>query len=132
MKKKREMNENSLKNLKKFSKDYQPSPERKSEGQLKANAERKTMKATLDYLLEKEITNSKGEKATTKEAIMTATIKKALHGDIKAIQFIRDTIGETPVAKQEILSANLNMQKIFITDEQKKEVDKHIEDIING
>lgn len=63
---------------------------------------KKTMRELLDYLLEKEITNKKGEKATTKEAILVAAIKKAIAGDIKALQFIRDTIGEMPVVKQEV------------------------------
>ena len=89
------MNEESLKNLqkgKKFSAENQPSPEAKSKGQ----KEKKTMRELLDYLLEKEITNKKGEKATTKEAILVAAIKKAIAGDMKAIEFIRDTVGENP------------------------------------
>lgn len=64
--------------------------------------EKKTMRELLDYLLEKEITNKKGEKATTKEAILVSAIKKAIEGDIRALQFIRDTIGEMPVVKQEV------------------------------
>lgn len=67
---------------------------------------KKTMRELLDYLLEKEITNKKGEKATTKEAILVAAIKKAIEGDIKALQFIRDTIGEMPVVKQEVSGIN--------------------------
>lgn len=67
---------------------------------------KKTMRELLDYLLEKEITNKKGEKATTKEAILVAAIKKAIAGDIKALQFIRDTIGEMPVVKQEVSGIN--------------------------
>lgn len=63
---------------------------------------KKTMRELLDYLLEKEITNKKGEKATTKEAILVSAIKKAIEGDIRALQFIRDTIGEMPVVKQEV------------------------------
>ena len=93
--------------------------------------ERKTMKEMLNYLLSKEITNNKGEKATTLEAMMTATIKKAIQGDVRACQFIRDTIGEIPVAKQEILSANLTMQKIYVTKDQEKQANEHIEGVIN-
>lgn len=64
--------------------------------------EKKTMREMLDYLLEKEITNNKGEKATTLEAMLTATIKKAIQGDIRAVEFIRDTTGQKPAEKQEI------------------------------
>lgn len=56
--------------------------------------ERKTMKEMLSYLLEKEIENKKGEKATTLEAISVSMIKQALNGNVKAFEVIRDTIGE--------------------------------------
>lgn len=57
---------------------------------------RKTMKAMLEILLEKEITNAKGEKATTQEAITVSLIKQALKGNVKAFEIIRDTMGEKP------------------------------------
>lgn len=97
-----------------------------------AKRAKKTMKEMLKYLLEQEISNKKGEKATTLEAIMLAQIKEAMKGNTKAAQFVRDTIGEMPTVKQEIVAANLNMQKIFITKEDVKKADKHIEDYING
>lgn len=100
MAKKRAMNEQDKINLakgKKFSKENQPSSEAKSKGHQK----RKTMREMLDYLLSKEITNKQGEKATTLEAVMVATIKKAMSGDTRAVQFIRDTIGEMPTQKIE-------------------------------
>lgn len=55
---------------------------------------KKTMKEMLNYLLEKEIENKKGEKATTLEAISVSMIKQALSGNVKAFEIIRDTIGE--------------------------------------
>jgi hypothetical protein len=64
--------------------------------------EKKTMKEMLDYLLEKEIANKSGEKASTQEAISIALIKQALNGNVKAYEVIRDTIGEKPTEKQEI------------------------------
>lgn len=62
-----------------------------------ARRARKTMREVLDYLLKKEITNSKGEKAVTIEAICVAQISQALKGNTKAFKEIRDTIGEMPV-----------------------------------
>lgn len=59
-----------------------------------ARRARKTMKEMLDYLLTKEVKNRKGEKATTLEAISVALINKAVKGDTKAFEVIRDTIGE--------------------------------------
>lgn len=111
---------------KKFSKDNQPSPEAKSRGHQK----RKTMREMLDYLLSKELTNKQGEKATTLEAVMVATIKKALTGDTRAAEFIRDTLGEKPTDKQEI-TGGLEIQKVFITEKEQQQTDKHIDDVIN-
>lgn len=109
MVKKRRMNEESLKNLKKgkqFSKDYQPSPEAKSQGQKNA----KTFRDMLEILLEKEITNKAGEKATTQEAISISLIKKAMSGDVRAFEVIRDTIGQKPQDKIETTQTVMNIQ----------------------
>ena len=81
---KRGQNEESLKNLakgKRFSKENQPTPKAKSVGKQK----RKSMKEMLNYLLEKEITNKAGEKASTLEAISVSMIKQALNGNVKAV-----------------------------------------------
>lgn len=80
---------------------------------------KKTMRELLDYLLEKEITNKKGEKATTKEAILVSAIKKAIEGDIRALQFIRDTIGEMPKQVHEVENKGIN---IFVADEKHKKM----------
>ena len=102
---KRGQNEESKKNLlkgKKFSKENQPSPEAKSAGKQR----RKSMKEMLDYLLEKEITNKQGEKATTLEAITLSLIKQGLNGNVKAFEVIRDTIGKKPKYINEVINRN--------------------------
>lgn len=119
MAKKRAMNEQDKINLakgKKFSKENQPSSEAKSKGHQK----RKTMREMLDYLLEKELTSKNGEKATTLEAMMTAMIKQGLNGNVKAVEFIRDTTGQKPTEKVEATNAT-----ITVTDE------KTIESVMN-
>ena len=119
MAKKRAINEQDKINFakgKKFSKDNQPSPEAKSRGHQK----KKTMREMLDYLLEKELTNKNGEKATTLEAMMTAMIKQGLNGNVKAVEFIRDTTGQKPTEKVEATNAT-----ITVTDE------KTIESVMN-
>lgn len=119
MAKKRAMNEQDKINLakgKKFSKENQPSPEAKSRGHQK----KKTMREMLDYLLEKELTSKNGEKATTLEAMMTAMIKQGLNGNVKAVEFIRDTTGQKPTEKVEATNAT-----ITVTDE------KTIESVMN-
>lgn len=67
----------------------------------KAQAKARTFAETLRKLLEMELTNSKGEKVSTREAITTAIIKKALTGDRGAFAEIRDTVGERPVEQVE-------------------------------
>lgn len=88
-----------------------------------ARRAKKTMKQMLDYLLEKEISNSKGEKASTQEAICVAMINQALKGNVKAWSEIRDTIGEMP--KQNI---NLDTQGLIVQ-VANEETKKIIEDV---
>jgi hypothetical protein len=89
----------------------------------KARAEKikakKTMKEMLDYLLEKEIANKNGDKASTQEAITIALIKEALKGNVKAFEVIRDTIGEKPTEKQETV---VKVKDIKYQKEQMKEI----------
>ena len=59
---------------------------------------KKTMKQMLDYLLEKNIKTNKGDMSTL-EAIMVSMIAKASKGDVRATEFIRDTIGQKPSDK---------------------------------
>jgi hypothetical protein len=84
--------------------------------------ERKTMRAMLEMLMEKEITNAKGEKATTQEAITVSLIKQALKGNVKAFEIIRDTMGEKPDAP--IININQAVQV------NKKDIDDAV-NIIN-
>lgn len=74
-----------------------------------AKRRRKTMREMLDYLLEKELTNKNGEKATTLEAMMTAIIKQGLNGNVKAVEFIRDTTGQKPTEKVEATNATITV-----------------------
>ena len=95
-------NPNSRANLKvltpKQAREYGSKGGKKS-AQVQAKA--RTFAETLKTLLEIELTNSKGEKVTTREAITTALIKKALSGDRAAFAEIRDTVGERPIEQVE-------------------------------
>ena len=95
---------------------------------------KKTMKEMLDYLLEKEIENQKtGEKVTCREAMLSSMIKKAIKGDVKACQFVRDTIGEAPVTKTELTGKDgvPFVQKVFVTEQDMKEIDEKIDNLID-
>lgn len=66
---------------------------------------KKTMKQMLDYLLEKNIKTNKGNMSTL-EAIMVSMIAKASKGDVRATEFIRDTIGQKPTEKSMFVDNN--------------------------
>ena len=100
--------------------------ERGAKGGKKSGEKRrelKTMRQMLNYLLEKDITNKQGEKATTLEAVMVAQIKEALKGNTRAAQFIRDTIGEMPKMVHEVENKGIN---IVVADKEHK---KMLEDL---
>lgn len=128
------VNKKSLKNLKSFDSNQdreKASINGKKGGKRSGEVKRakKTMKEMLDYLLEKEITNSKGEKASTLEAISVAIIKKAMIGDTKAYEVIRDTIGQKLTDKLEVIG---QVQKVYVTKEDEEAVEQHIKDMIDG
>ena len=87
---------------------------------------KKTMKEMLDYLLEKEIANKSGEKASTQEAITIALIKQALNGNVKAYEVIRDTIGEKPTEKQEITN---NTPSIVVASQSDANLIKELQNV---
>ena len=100
-----------------------------------ARRNKKTMKEMLDYLLEKEIVNqATGEMVTCREAMLSSMVKKAIKGDVKACQFVRDTSGEAPVTKTEVSGKNGMplIQKVFVTQKDIDEVDKKIDNLLNG
>ena len=65
---------------------------------------RKTLKEQLLLLLEEN---------DIQENLCLALIDKALDGDTKAFQIIRDTIGEKPIENICMTSTNLNLQKSY-------------------
>lgn len=67
-----------------------------------ARREKKTLRQRLELLLKAQNEASGQENA---DAITTALINKALAGDVKAFEVIRDTIGEKPIDK---VDANLS------------------------
>lgn len=60
---------------------------------------RKTLREDLLALLKTVRETPEGEEKTLQDGILTALIMKALSGDVKAFEVIRDTIGEKPVDK---------------------------------
>ena len=77
---------------------------------------RKTLKEELLLLL------SEGD---TQQNVSVALIQKALDGDTKAFEVLRDTIGEKPTEKVEATQTVIDMSK-FTTDEIKAMLDDEV------
>ena len=63
---------------------------------------RKAMREAFDELLSREFTDKEGNTTDGVTALVTRVYQKALKGDMRAVQFIRDTVGEMPVQKIEV------------------------------
>lgn len=83
---------------------------------VEARRKRKTLKEELLLML------SEGE---TQKSVTLALIEKAMSGDTKAFEVIRDTIGEKPADKVETKQTVLDMSK-FSTEELKAMLDDDI------
>lgn len=63
----------------------------------KARRRRKAFAEAFNTLLEREFTDQNGNQLQGVEAIAAKTFQAAMNGDLKAMQIIRDTVGEMPV-----------------------------------
>ena len=61
--------------------------------------EKKLLKDCFDELLSRDWENKNGQKSTGAEAITLTMFKKALAGDPKAFEIVRDTAGQKPIEK---------------------------------
>ena len=100
------MNKKSLQNLRKYSELTTEEIKTMSSNGGKKGAEtkrkRKALREELLALLSAKVVNDDGKKETMQKKISVALINKAIAGDTKAFEVIRDTIGEKPVEKQEL------------------------------
>lgn len=127
---KRVPSKKSLENLKPFD-STQDREQAKINGRKGGKArqeqlrKRKTIKEALDILLSMPYKDDKDK--TNLEVMTIALFEKALTGDTKAFEVIRDSIGEKIADKTEIQQ----VQKVYVSKEEVLEVNKHIDDIIN-
>jgi hypothetical protein len=89
---------------------------------------KKTMRETLEILLQ-DVVSVDGTPKNCQEAILASAVNKAMQGDIKAMEFIRDTIGQKPVDNINTTATTITR---YITQEETQETNKHIDDVING
>lgn len=96
----RGMHPNSLANLRKGKRfDSHDDSAREAQGKsAKAQRERSTLKEGLLLLLNEPLKDKEGNTTgkTTQDAIIAGLVKRAVSGDTRAFEIIRDTIGERP------------------------------------
>ena len=96
------MNEKSLKNLKKFSSDYQP----KKNGRTKGSLNRSTIaKKWLEVFSQEELEDGEVKWLSNEEAITLALIRKARNGDVNAYKALMDSAYGTAKDSVDINSA---------------------------
>lgn len=95
----------------------------------KARREKKLFRETLEALLTmpmkdgknasvdeiKNFAAIKGANISVQEAILIAQVQKAMKGDTRAAEYVRDTIGENPSMKVEAemdMDMNINIQRV--------------------
>lgn len=103
----------------------------------RARREKKLLRETLDMLLSMPLKNGKladvddirsfaalkGKNISVQEAIVIAQIQKAMKGDTKAAEYVRDTIGQKPVDNV-IMGGEVNNPFAGLsTDDLKKMID---------
>lgn len=82
--------------------EYKLSQEEAKKGGInsgKARRQKKLLRECLEILLEKEITDKKGETMSGAEALSTKLFAEAMKGNVKAFEVLRDTAGQKPVEK---------------------------------
>lgn len=98
----------------------------------KARREKKKMRETLDILLAMPMKDGKyadvesirnfaalkGKNITVQDAIMIAQVQKAMKGDTKAAEYIRDTMGQKPVDNVDM---NMNLPVFFEGEDELEE-----------
>ncbi len=67
-----------------------------------ARRRRKAMREAFEELLSRNFTNTSGESMQGVEIVTAKVFQQAMDGDLKAAQFIRDTVGEAPTQQVEV------------------------------
>ena len=113
-----------------------------SEKGVKSRFAKKTMKEIFSVLLELKATDQEkevlakllpgmdAEEITKKVALCARQLQNAISkGDNKSADFVRETVGEAP---ERNINVNGGVERVvYITAEQTKATDKHIDDVIN-
>ena len=82
--------------------EYKLSQEEAKKGGIasgEARRRKRDLRLALEALLEKDYTDKHGNTMSGAEAIALKQLEKALKGDTKAFEVVRDTVGQKPIEK---------------------------------
>lgn len=74
-----------------------------------ARRRKRDLRLAMEALLEKDITDNSGKTVSGAEAIALKQFQKALKGDTRAFEMIRDTAGQKPIDKVQIQEIDQNI-----------------------
>ena len=72
-------------------------------------ARTKAFREELNYELAQLVKDKNGNEATVKSVLTKSIVQQALHGNLKAWEIIRDTIGEKPVESVELMATDFSV-----------------------
>lgn len=84
-----------------------------------ARRAKRDLRKALEILLEKEYNDAKGNSKSGAELLAFKQFEKALAGDTRAFEIVRDTAGQKPIEK---------IEQVIISDETRQEIDELLED----
>ena len=99
-------NPNSKENLKKSKPFNAETALKANQKSLEAKRRKRTLREQLEIMLADEITDKNGTKMEMQEAITVALLQRALKGNTRAYEIIRDTVGEKPI--EQIMVADID------------------------
>ena len=67
-----------------------------------ARRRKRDIRLALEALLEKEYTDKSGKVMTGVEAIALKQMEKAMKGDTRAFEVVRDTVGQKPIERVQV------------------------------
>lgn len=95
-------NENLIRNEDLTPEERRERASKAGKASVEARRRKKALRECLSVLLEKEYVSESGGKASGAELISVKLFRRAVDGEIRAFEVIRDTIGEMPTQRMEI------------------------------
>lgn len=108
--------------------EYQLTHEEQKKGGIasgEARRKKRDIRLALEMLLEKEYKAGNGQTISGAEAIAAKQMEKALKGDTRAFEVVRDTVGQKPAEKVEAKQTIVDLSK-FSIDELKGMLDTEL------